>query len=820
MNNFNQNSNSIIDTRNDKLDNKKLKNILKLVEEDNRYGDIIWSDNLPNDTKDQKLIESIETKLKKNNETFSRYPNDFTHCLISFDVYKNEHKTNEALNKNKDWKVLQVFNEVEGVVGKATNGNKVQIYYGVIYVNHYKKQMVLCHKGIDADFASVFNKNGQLANNFEGVLMNKVVPQLAICYEVTKKANELAKEKNYYLSFTGYSNGAWLAEYSNLYSYCEFDNKKTKAVLFESPGILKREEEIQSANIYSKETRINLDNLNIVNYLLAPNLANSCNRHVGKVFRLFIDEDKKVNEVLESLKKVPLIGKEIVEKLKSSRFFLEGLNSMFNHRNLKRLLETFDQITGEPKEFEKVLKWPIVNLSISKDYQDNFKKLIENPIKKGIDLIPVPIFIKKPVELISNFLVPKLINNLAEKTIPGLHILINITIELLSGNIDMQNFESKDFYKKRKDNNKNNKDNNAEAELKNKEFELKFIKSYDTKEANLKEEELDINVSNKNIDWCLDCLKSYDLNSNNLSKIVYFHLNELKLEYEIETVAKHDIKETKIIKTKKITIENLKERLIRLIHLNPNIRDLISEAAKLKIEDLTEICHEFENETETTFIGRDDEIKKIEEILANKNSVIISAFAGTGKTRLAKQLGHLYQSKNEVVVRWFNCEKLDTFEEEFKRFAKLLLKTEFIGDDLSLVIQKVNIKMKSHKKKFLFIFDNVEQYKEINKKKGLYPQNVLLNMPKNKYLVIITSRISSLTNEFETVTIKPFKMIDAKNYLMKNSKENITDLELQNLFKFFNINNSKENDEILPIKLFLVVKNINGCINLNKLLQN
>ena len=204
-------------------------------------------------------------------------------------------------------------------------------------------------------------------------------------------------------------------------------------------------------------------------------------------------------------------------------------------------------------------------------------------------------------------MLPKLINNLAEKTIPGLHILINIIIELLSGNINMQNFESKDFYEKRKDN--NNKDNNAEAELKNKEFELKFVKSYDTKEANLKEEELDINVSNKNIDWCLENLKSYDLNSNNLSKIVYFHLNELKLEYEIETVAKHDIKETKIIKTKKITIENLKERLIRLIHLNPNIRDLILEATKLNIEELTEICHEFENESETIFIRRDDEIK-------------------------------------------------------------------------------------------------------------------------------------------------------------------------------------------------------------------
>ena len=97
----------IIDKRNEKLFTKKLKNILNLVEEDNCYGDIIWSDNLPNDTKDQKLIESIETKLKKNNETFSRYPNDFTHCLISLDVYKNEHRTNEALNKNKEWNVLK-----------------------------------------------------------------------------------------------------------------------------------------------------------------------------------------------------------------------------------------------------------------------------------------------------------------------------------------------------------------------------------------------------------------------------------------------------------------------------------------------------------------------------------------------------------------------------------------------------------------------------------------------------------------------------------------------------------------------------------------
>ena len=64
--------------------------------------------------------------------------------------------------------------------------------------------------------------------------------------------------------------------------------KKNKAVLFESPGVCKNEEELVKTGIISHERTFSLKDLNVVNYLTAPCFANSCNQHVGKVYRLFI----------------------------------------------------------------------------------------------------------------------------------------------------------------------------------------------------------------------------------------------------------------------------------------------------------------------------------------------------------------------------------------------------------------------------------------------------------------------------------------------------------------------------------------------------
>ena len=115
--------------------------------------------------------------------------------------------------------------------------------------------MVLAFKGLDAEFEDIFNDEGSLSNNINGVLLNGVIPQLITCYSVVEKVNEIAKEKDYNLSFTGFSNGAWLAEYAIYYThrYLKCKKSKLKAVLFDSPGILKSIQETESSIINNQD---------------------------------------------------------------------------------------------------------------------------------------------------------------------------------------------------------------------------------------------------------------------------------------------------------------------------------------------------------------------------------------------------------------------------------------------------------------------------------------------------------------------------------------------------------------------------------------
>ena len=84
-----------------------------------------------------------------------------------------------------------------------------------------------------------------------------------------------------FLSFTGFTNGAWLAEHSLYYAHKDFDHKKSKAVLFDSPGMCGTEQD-----------NFSLEDMNVINYLTAPCFANSCNKHVGAVYRLFVNQEK------------------------------------------------------------------------------------------------------------------------------------------------------------------------------------------------------------------------------------------------------------------------------------------------------------------------------------------------------------------------------------------------------------------------------------------------------------------------------------------------------------------------------------------------
>ena len=67
---------------------------------------------------------------------------------------------------------------------------------GILYVNESRKQLVLAHKSIEADWKSFFSSVGGLNNTLDGIVQNKIVPQLYACYEMTRKANKIAQELN------------------------------------------------------------------------------------------------------------------------------------------------------------------------------------------------------------------------------------------------------------------------------------------------------------------------------------------------------------------------------------------------------------------------------------------------------------------------------------------------------------------------------------------------------------------------------------------------------------------------------------------------
>jgi hypothetical protein len=202
---------------------------------------------------------------------------------------------------------------------------------------------------------------------------------------VTKECVDIARDKDYFLSFTGFSNGAWLAEHSLYYAHQDFKHKKSKAVLFDSPGMCKTEKELEETGIICAEKKFTLKDMDVVNYLTAPCFANSCNKHVGAVYRLFVNQEKfnKLNyitKIIDRIKEVPALGwlvKKLEEEFRNYEFFLIGLANMFIHGNMELIVEAFDKKTGKPFYCEKVVKWPVVQLSLVNRFGDDLSENIQ-----------------------------------------------------------------------------------------------------------------------------------------------------------------------------------------------------------------------------------------------------------------------------------------------------------------------------------------------------------------------------------------------------------------------------------------------------------
>ena len=171
-------------------------------------------------------------------------------------------------------------------------------YKSLLYRNNETKQFVLAFQGATLKVRDFFIRNdNQIASLIESVLGNmNLATQSYYAFLDTLKGVESCRENNCSLSFTGYGFGAWLAEQSVFFAQKDFKFHDVKAVTFESPGSFEYLNMLNDTNVNNRENYFDLNRLDITTYLSSPNFVNTCNKHLGKVFRIFSKKQIEINK--------------------------------------------------------------------------------------------------------------------------------------------------------------------------------------------------------------------------------------------------------------------------------------------------------------------------------------------------------------------------------------------------------------------------------------------------------------------------------------------------------------------------------------------
>ncbi|MEL6153026.1 MAG: hypothetical protein AAFQ78_03290, partial [Bacteroidota bacterium] len=230
--------------------------------------------------------------------------------------------------------MLQVFEDSPKTKCKRKKRKQpLEGYKGVIYRHAAKKQLVLAHRG------TVLNA-GALKTDALAIAQNIIAGQERLMPKMLQQAIKLAEQEGYSLTTTGHSLGGWLAQVT---AFLARDHKKyrtkhhVKAITFDTPGARPMLEQMNPKN-----DSIDLDQLDITNYLSSPNLINACNPHVGTLYR-------------------------VVFKPFSTASFFQYLAESHTSTNF---LQAFDPNTGQEKQCVLVRSWPLIS-------KEHFKSLTQ-----------------------------------------------------------------------------------------------------------------------------------------------------------------------------------------------------------------------------------------------------------------------------------------------------------------------------------------------------------------------------------------------------------------------------------------------------------
>ncbi len=737
----------------------ELKAIYDSLKENTELGYITWhEDQIPDP-----ILADIENRLIENNRNYRHYPNDYIHALLSFHAYidaplnesvvLNDLILDDKIKKDlEDWHVVSVHDNV------SETG-----YYGVIYQNNKTHQVVLANRGTEGGASGVITdlskKHSDWNVNLREILVGQIiVGQQARNYEATKEAVEKAKKLGYRLSFTGHSLGAWLAEMSAFYSYDHFHYRDIKAVTFDSPGTKPMMENWKS-NIASRDTQVNLKDIDIVTYLAIPNPVNSCNRHVGRIYR--ISPEMVYTDSIN--KKIPsFIKTKIGDKI-------EGLLAAEGHM-LTGILATFDPETGKPKKYKRMANWPKMEyLGEARDFSIKTDETLTNILQYGG--IPLPtawLGVKSARYLFADSTLMTVVDLLLN--------FKNINMDeywAYFANIDLEQEDavplSELLESKRK-------------AIADKRFALIGKAKYREGDINK------MDLQKGRIDDYLYDLYKYKVELKELSlSIVQTQLEELLTTYTIEQNGKDHF----LWPGSGYNVEDIRQRAQRLLRVIPKNLQEFWQFTDKKITSLPDnlswkIPH---------YIGIRAKEKELADKLIKDRVVVISGAGGMGKSTLAEKFG-IDRKKEGWQVRWIKGTQL---EEEFFQLAKdLKIPTDNLHPEKIRDLGYGGLERLAKKQKLL-IFDNVEEEKI---------QQYLKNLPPYTK-VIITARNPKILEGIQPIMMEGFSKSEAISYLKealgKNEKEaaQLVDTVTESPFRLAKVvaylkrNNLKSVDEFL-----------------------
>jgi len=270
----------------------------------------------------------------------------------------------------------------------ASNSGIKNGYFGTAYWHPEHQQVVIAHRGTDI-------KNvGALVTDVKGVLFNNYVEQMSSASTFANKVvavlQEMEQENkaSFELFFTGHSLGGWLAQitaFTTEYLEVKGDkflksvtreeqqqiaNSKVQdshditqsyhphTVVFDSPGCKDMLSQMaDKLDVRLNGRSIDLQHLDITSYLSAPNRINTCNSHLGTVYRIFTD----LSDMRWKERHTPLYN-------------------LATH-SMDKIVEAFDPATGQVLKddegrlkIQEVVDWPVsAGLTGGAELNDFFK---------------------------------------------------------------------------------------------------------------------------------------------------------------------------------------------------------------------------------------------------------------------------------------------------------------------------------------------------------------------------------------------------------------------------------------------------------------